>query len=344
MKKTIILGAGASMDFGFPTGLQLCEAIHSCWNSPSMKYISFLLTSFARSGNKFNHIVDPKTEVANDIKRLSKRFYYSGAGSIDEFLSRDLKPFQVSFGKMTILNLILEKERESITTISEKKIFRWGENWLRILFGKEFRFKSEKELMGKLDSNPVRFITFNYDRTLEHFIFNALMNYYNLTREQAFQLYQKIEIFHVYGKLAPLEWESKNNEVSLKYGEDVSDILQGISDLLYSCVSNIKVIDEDREEEANIINKCQHFIIDSDRVYLLGFGFLESNYSLLGIEEYKASCLGKRLPKGKFIYTTHGLSLSKKGDISKKFAQSDKEVNRALPYDSKIFDFMEHHY
>ena len=124
MKKLIILGAGANVDFGFPSGIELSKSIHSIWSRPNDKYIRFLFNTFSKHGKKFHDSDDHKKSAATRIKRLSDRFYYAGAESIDDFLSQPLENFEVSFGKLTILNLILEKEKESLITNSPKTLFK----------------------------------------------------------------------------------------------------------------------------------------------------------------------------------------------------------------------------
>jgi len=344
MKKLIILGAGTNVDFGFPTGIELSKSIHSIWNNPNDKYITFLLLSLNKHKKKFNDFDDPRKNAAERIKRLSERFYYAGAESIDDFLSQPLEDFEVSFGKLTILNLILEKERESAIDSHPKTLFKWEVNWLRILFGEEFRFETIEKLKEKLAQNPVKFITFNYDRALEHFIFTAIKNYYGIDQKDAISIYKQIEFYHIYGKLAPLEWETSDPNSRLKFGDDFKDFPYNKNDKLYLCTSNIKVINEDRNNFDSISKKCRNWIQEADKVHMLGFGFLDSNYKLLGIEEYKQSCRNNRLPLNKFYFTTYGLGKNKKADIFRNFGTAPDGSCRAKEYELEIYDYMRHHY
>lgn len=344
MKKLIILGAGANVDFGFPTGIELSKTIHSTWSNPNDEYITFLLLSLKKHEKKFNDFEDHREIAAKRIKRLSERFYYAGAESIDDFLSQPLENFEVPFGKLTILNLILDKEKKSILTGHPQSLFKWETNWLRILFGQEFRFETIDKLNEKLTQNPVKFITFNYDRSLEYFIFNAIKNYYGIEQRDAISIYNKIDFYHVYGKLAALEWESEDPNNRLKFGDDFKDFPCDTDEKLYRCISNIKVVNEDRSNFESISNKCKDWIQESDKVYFLGFGFLELNYKLLGIEKYKKSCRDNRIPLNKFYYTTYGLSENKKLNVSKNFGNLSNRTCRATAYDLKICDYMLHHY
>lgn len=345
MKKLIILGAGANVDFGFPTGLELSKLIHSGWRRSNEKYTGFLLVSLKKHNKQFNGFDDAQKTAAKRINQLSHRFYLSGAESIDDFLSRSLEDFEVSFGKLTILNLLLEKERESINAEAENKktIFQWENNWLRILFGKEFRFEKTEELENKLTQDPVKFITFNYDRSLEHFIFNAIKNYYGIDPKTAAQICKKIYFYHVYGKLAPLEWELDGSSRWLEYGSDLKDAPYNIGDTLFRYTSNIKVMNEDRNNFESIKNTCKDLIAEADKVYILGFGFLQSNYKLLGIDEYRQSFKNNKLPLDKFYYTAYGLSKNKMMEVDRNFG-SLSGFSIAKATESVIYDYIHHHY
>ena len=344
MKKLIILGAGANADFGFPTGIGLSKSIHSLWRTPNDGYVNFLLNSLTKYGQGFAGFDDERTAATTLIKRLSDRFFYAGAESIDDFLSQPLKNFEVSFGKLTILKLILEKEREALLADSDNNLFKWENNWLRVFFGLEFRFENKNKLDEKLTQNPVKFITFNYDRSLEYFIFTAIKNYYGLETKDAVSIYKKIEFYHVYGKLAPLDWELDDPNGRLKFGDDFKDFPYNQDEKIYRCTSNIKVINEDRSNFETIKEKCKAWIQESDRVYVLGFGFLDSNYQLLGIDEYKKSVADQRVPLSKFYYTTFGLSENQKANVVRKFGSRPEGSCRAQSYDLKIYDYMLHHY
>jgi len=163
-----------------------------------------------------------------------------------------------------------------------------------------------ERLNEKLKQSPVRFISFNYDRSLEYFMFNAIKNYYGVGSEETTAACNKIEICHVYGKLAPLEWESNVPNERLAFGEKLNDFVYNAEGKLCKCAANIKVIDEDRNDLEAIKNKCKTWIQQSDKVFILGFGFLDSNCKLLGIDKCG------QMPLDKFYYTTHGLSENKK--------------------------------
>ena len=71
-------------------------------------------------------------------------------------------------------------------------------------------------LAGKLDStfeefgnNKLSIVTFNYDRSLEHYLLNSLMTLHGKTRDECAQALKKIPIVHVYGQLGEHQYAKR---------------------------------------------------------------------------------------------------------------------------------------
>lgn len=347
LKKLIILGAGASVDFGFPSGSELMEIIHSLWNCPDEEHVRFYLHSLdANKKNKTIYPYDSSREFANKkIISLSHRLYYSSAGSIDDFLSQCSDPVDVDFGKLTILNQFLIRENAAISSTQGEHLFRWQGNWLREFFGREFRKENPEKLETYLNENKINFVIFNYERSVEHFLFTAIQNYYDLDAERVKLILRNVSFFHVYGQIAQLEWQETEaiKGCKLEYGENLYSNPKDF-ETFYECMPNIKIVNEDRGNANSIIEKISLLVKEADRVYIVGFGFLDSNYNLLGIKEYINECGSKGFPRGKFFYTTHGLSEGEKEIIRKDCFRVSVESTRAIGYDEKIYDYILHHY
>lgn len=340
MKKVFILGAGASCDFGFPSGMELMQEIHSVWNSQQGE-IHTNYAHFKEQLKGFSRLPKEREKqvVAKKIKKLSDRLYFSGADSIDDFLSQCKDEVDVQFGKLTILKIILEKEQKA-KEFGDGTLFKWEESWLRVLFGEEFRFENIEQLKKKVEKEQFYFVIFNYDRCVEHFLYTAIQNYYGLEDEGIKNIINKMKFYHVYGRLAPLDWQPEGNPVSF------GNVFGDVSDGLYRLVPNIKIVNEDRGDVENIKDKINVQIRDADKVYIFGFGFQDSNWKLLGIDKYKNHCAkGLRWSLDKFHYTHFGLSKRRKAHIQKElFGLASSAVDSAKSYDVKIYDFMHHNY
>ena len=69
MKKVFIIGAGASCDFEFPSGMKLMQEIHALWNNPGGQTIGDYVHITEELGRRDSFDCDE--EVRNQIKWLS---------------------------------------------------------------------------------------------------------------------------------------------------------------------------------------------------------------------------------------------------------------------------------
>lgn len=171
-----VLGAGASRHFGFPVGLQLAEQVQDIGQGGS----------FTQSLNDIRF-----SDAA--IQEFRMALSRSGLMSVDGFL--EARSEFMDIGKAVIAQFLIPWERE-------ENLFRHdNKNWLRQLYG---TMHSKPEDFGK---NAVSFITFNYDRTVEHFFITSLMNSHALSETDAAVILQRIPIVHLHGRLGYLPWQ-----------------------------------------------------------------------------------------------------------------------------------------
>jgi len=64
----------------------------------------------------------------------------------------------------------------------------------------------------------ITLIIFNYDRCVEHFIYNALQNFYGLSGPEAVELVKEINIFHPYGVVGALPWMGQDG--AMEFGSE----------------------------------------------------------------------------------------------------------------------------
>ena len=70
----------------------------------------------------------------------------------------------------------------------------------------------ERVSSNEFSEHALSIITFNYDRSLEEYLYRVLGALYNRDAEE---LVQGLSIIHVHGDLGPLDWESQRGR---KYG------------------------------------------------------------------------------------------------------------------------------
>ncbi len=269
-----ILGAGASKPFGYPTGIELRESIITVTKEKE------IVQSLG------GHV-----DVHNDRVQLYEfinAFKGSGVYSIDSFL--EYRPEYMYIGKMAIAASLIEKEVDNHLRTTEG-------NWYMYLFD---RIKVSFE---KLDQNNISFITFNYDRSLEQFLFEAIRNLFGKKPEECAEKIEKIPIVHLYGQLHPLPWQE---ESGIMYSPNKRLIKR-----LKTAPITIKIISDEREvDSSEEFQKAYKLVKDARRIYFLGFGFDETNLKRLKIS----------LMKEKMIWgTALGLETSKYNWVTEYF-------------------------
>jgi hypothetical protein len=138
-------------------------------------------------------------------------------------------------------------------------------------------FEGLKGSDGYLDfkKNRVKVITFNYDRSLEHFLYISLLRTYSsidLTNHKPLDLIP-FKFIHVYGKIDNFPWENPSGgEYKSEYS--VTDIV--------NTSDNIKLIHERNDE---FLNEIKEIIAEAKNIFFLGFGYDVGNMQALGWPE-----------------------------------------------------------
>ena len=149
---------------------------------------------------------------------------------------------------------------------------------------------------------PINIVTFNYDRSLEYFLWNAIQSTFRCPKDHAFALISEMNIIHFYGSLGPIYGEN-----AIPYGgENVND-----------AAKNIKVIPHEKSDHATAElsedqTKSLGFIHEHNKtIVYMDFGFDEQNCNLLKLHS---------LPKSHSIYgTTFGLTPFEKIQVGRKY-------------------------
>jgi len=255
-----VLGAGASCPYGFPTGKDLREQILSKYASNCEAYL--------RTKERGKPLIPQEVRLARDF---AEKFRKSSTKSIDLFLARN--PEHSRAGKRAIIFRILDAERAS--GFREKARYR-NQDWYAWLFEQMTDELVQKEDYSRFSENDVSFITFNYDRSLEHFLYDSLINSFNgIPEDKITEQLNRIEICHVFGQVGPLEWQGQYSET--EYRASFSNInVDALCD-------NIKIVHEKGENPK--LGEAQELIGKAHRVFFLGFGYAEENLDVLGIPE-----------------------------------------------------------
>lgn len=282
-KTVVIVGAGAGCDINMPLGKDLLTTI--------AKQIDIKVDHFgtkAISGDQELYqclrlyLSKPAAEridadVLNSAVRAMARSLPQ-AISIDNYLDNHSDdPATLFMGKLAIVNAIVKAERSSkfyfqrnhteSTIESRKSQDTWHAAFFRKLCEGVTSFSKLEESFSKLT-----FVIFNYDRCLEHFLFETIKTFWRQDNEATATLLSQASFFHPYGSLGNLPWQDYNN--SFSFGGGVQP------EYLLNAYSKIKIFTEQIRDDTTI-DQIKSAVSEAKTIIFLGFAFHDQNIRLL---------------------------------------------------------------
>lgn len=245
---TLILGAGASAPFGFPTGDKLTQQVLNLTKLNDSSGRPYGMQHFA-----------PLDLQEGEILRFHNELLRSGKQSVDAFLEH--RSEFVRIGKAAIAAVLIGYENEDALLQPNDK------NWYKYLFN-QLNTKFDD-----FDQNKLSVLTFNYDRSLEHYLFTALLNSYGKPVEKCAEKMKSIPIVHLHGDLGELPYFETDS--MRPYTPKVSEYTMRVA------TKRIKIIHEgfDNAPQFEIAKKI---LSQSEVICFLGFGYHPTNLQRLG--------------------------------------------------------------
>lgn len=273
-KTVFVVGAGASYEARLPVGSGLTSIIaekvniaFGDWAQVSGdKIIQAAIANFAQS----------------DQQHTAQQYYTAGrtiaagmiqAISIDNYLHAHADNSALTWvGKVGIAASILEAEQRSLLVESRGRIDLAGvaNTWYYTFF----QMLTEGVRRSALEDifENVSFITFNYDRCIEHFLVHALANYFSVSNGTAEELVNQLTIEHPYGQVGKLPWQLANSPTIFGqglYGPELPDI-----------AAQIRTFTERIDDQA-LLQKMRGLLSEAEVIVFLGFSFGDMNMDLL---------------------------------------------------------------
>jgi hypothetical protein len=313
---TFVLGAGSSYEVSMPTGSDLKGKIAS---------------SLAFKVDDFRRMTGGDDQIREALYALGQRpgsahslnDYYSAANrvcagmpqapSIDNFIdSHRSNPAIAAVGKLAIASAILKAERRSTLYVSPDNIYNTinfggvADTWFNAFFQLVCLNAQEEDLPARL--SRVRVITFNYDRTLEHYLYHSVQNYFGCKPERAAEIVSCLSVLHPYGQVGTLPWQ--NQGISVPFGGQIA------SSALIQVAESLRTFTEGTSESNSQIEQIRKAVYDAETLVFLGFAFHELNLKLLfGSRPEIPVCYSKQI-----FGTAVGLSESNKKAIAAELA------------------------
>lgn len=279
---TYVVGAGASVEFGFPVGETLTAEI--------AKLLKFSFDNFSRfqTGDRvlasaFEGVPHPDGNVYRSeyLLRISADISRNMglAPSIDNYLEAQKDKEGIpEVGKMAIARAILQHERKCGLWVDWRKghevdFSRLNDNWLTRLFRvltAQRGLDSFSEALAQC-----RFVTFNYDRVIEHFFAKAIGSYFGLNANEVAEfISQHLNIVHVYGSLGNL-----GDGTAVGFGDFETNYLN-----VQKAGARIKTFTEGIDDQEEI-QTAKKWLQESNCLIFMGFAFLPLNLQALRPDE-----------------------------------------------------------
>ena len=294
----LVLGAGASLSMGYPVGSALRTALMP---GSIDRYIQLVVES------RYN--LSP-----SHVKAFAKSFRDSQMLSIDSFLAR--RPDMVDIGKRSIAAVLLMEENAELLHSCNHE-----DKWYQYFFN-----HIATEDWNGLDFSNFGVITFNYDRSLEHYLVNALSESYNKDRKLCEQKLASLEIIHVYGLLGPTGSTETGYFPYGPYGTSAT------SENIQVAAERLRVIPEGRDDD-DTLTAARFLLANANHIAFLGFGFDETNLRRL---KSKETCSEMALrPDGMHIRRVVATCVDMTvGEVHRALRETRGSVPNGNPHDS----------
>jgi hypothetical protein len=308
----LVLGAGASIPYGFPSGLELKRMIVDEVRRP------------------IGGLADSKRfwpfKSWEERKQFADDLAESGSTSIDRFLEhRDDRYLEI--GKVLIARALIQKERTSrlYWRTSSPSHLPLERDWYCYLLSNLLSGWSstpKPDTAEPSQPNSLTVVTLNYDRSLEHYLHNSLQRGLGWSLAEVTKWLEGVTFIHPYGTLGKLPWQGFSHAETREY-ENTRD--PGIE---RKAANQLRILSKEREvselgfEEAYAVLKKAH------RVIVLGFGFDFDNVERLKLRDIRppeavASAFG-------MTHNVRGQAQFLLGDHPWKIGQEDEDCLKLL--------------
>jgi hypothetical protein len=253
-----VLGAGAHVPYGMPSGAQLTKKIIESFPERPNRQCEFINLYYGAYGNSY--------QIEKACTDFRHKLTYGIQGSIDSFLRfYSDKPHFPEIGKLAVAKVLLPMEFKQKWQRRNPDDKSDNHDWMTYLF--EIMYHGCHESIEQfIERNKVSFITFNYDRTLEHFTMTKLANTYGLSREATWNKLRAWDnIVHVYGSLGEFSEKALEEEVNIHHA--------GIFKI---AAASMKLMYDDRAEEKTI-ERAKERLKDACSISFLGCAFDPEN-------------------------------------------------------------------
>lgn len=249
----LVLGAGASVPYGFPSGEDLLKEI----------------TSYPeRYAESIRPLRFGQPHIDEFVRELSR----SNAPSVDTFLGYREKYREL--GKAAIASLIMSKESPEHCLRPDNP-----QNWYRYLYQQMLAGASS---LAEFRGNKLAIVTFNYDRSFEFFLRESVKALFEASSEDASTALRSFPIIHVHGLVGSLPGYPSDG-ASMPPSREYETDNQG--DKLLAAIEGIRVLHE-AQANSEEFAVARRYLAEAEQIFFIGNAYHDENIRRLHLQHY----------------------------------------------------------
>lgn len=294
-KTLLVIGAGASAEFGLPIGFELAERISK------RLYFRFDFGRLEQGDERFLDSLrrgfrdsDTLNEHLKLAREISDGIYLTS--SIDNYIDTHRHDGRVGrLGKACIVQEILAAERSSNLFVDRSKSrdplnFRdlripkhidgdgnkepWLVQLVRILIE-----RVPLEMVGDV-LNDLMIVSFNYDRCISYCLAQALSQVYHIDEASSKKIVDKLAIVYPYGTITQQPDQTPLSSIEFGAAPSYLDIV--------TLGSQIKTYTDQMQDEA-ILGRIAEFVSRAKTLVFLGFAYHPQNMEILNLRNAQST-------------------------------------------------------
>ncbi len=325
LKFLYVVGAGASLDFGFPSGNSLKSKIKDSlvWDEMYDRFDDediqeAILT--LRNPQYLNLIVN-HVEIS---KKITNGLY--SQPSIDNFVHAHSEDATlVNISKLCIYNIIRRCEYDFARSVLSGA-FNLENTWVNKFFHSISTLCTLSQFKERVKN--IGFVIFNYDMCFEYCFARTIADRFLISYEEASDIVSEITIIHPYGSTK----NTQSHYSNYRYHSELGRILT--TDELVKQFRNIRTFSESTENESET-GQVANMIANAQNIVFLGYGYNDVNqeYLLSKLKSIEENRIYKTI-----FGTAKGLSVPDRVHIKNNLKSTIKWVDQVYLEDESCVD------